>query len=144
MCFFSREFDKTNAISAFENTDACYTKIVFLDDLDESILPYIHEPVFPGKVDICFCNPNRIGIREAIELHKINQIRDILIAPNCVYASSNPELSLGYEYWDNVWTPDAPHPYDNSARRVSDISDLVVRAGQIAESIAAANPGSDL
>ena len=144
VCFFSREFDKTSAISAFENTNACYTKTVFLDDFDESILPYIHEPVFPGKVDICFCNPNRIGIREAIELHKSNQIRDILIAPNCVYASSNPELSLGYEYWYNVWTPDAPHPYDNSARRVSDISDLVVRAGQIAESIASANPGSDL
>lgn len=143
VCFFSRDFEETNTLSDIAKTDASYTKVVFLDDVDESILPYLSS-YFPGKVDICFCNPNATGFNEAIELRHSNQIRDVFVTPNCIYANSQLDWCLGYESWDNVWSPDALHQYDISAHRVSDIDDLIATASQIAESIAASNPVSDL
>lgn len=40
--------------------------------------------------------------------------------------------------------PDSLHPYDDTARQVLDINDLLLKAGTIAKSIAAMSPVSDL
>ena len=143
VCFFSNEFldNKENSEAL---TNSIYTRLVFLDGANESIIPCVNAASFPGKIDICFCNPNIKGLAEAIELRKQDRIRNIFITPNCVYTNSEPDFLMGYECWDNVWAPDSLHPYDDTARQVLDINDLLLKAGTIAKTIAAMSPVSDL
>lgn len=141
--FFSREYSESSSEIDMSD-DAIYSRIVFIDNVEESIIPYFQSMSFPGKIDVCFCDVNTKGVIDALHLRENNKIHDIVITPNCIYSLRDTSFLLGYENWNNSWAPDALQPFDMSAQRVLDIYDLVEQAGNIANTIASSKPTSDL
>lgn len=116
ICFVSKEYEEVDTSFGKLKADFLYARLVFIDNRDESILPYIQQFPFSGKLDVCFCSPNNKGLNDAIALYKRGQIRNIIITPNCIFSCSNPKLSLGYEDWENRLEFGALQQYGGSAQ----------------------------